>query len=357
MFSEKSCKDADACRFCWMCRHVCPVGLATGNEAYTPRGRGLTVSMDARGRAYSPVDTNIFFNCCLCNACSDDCATGYDPTIFIREARSMAAAEGWGSPEVNALIEKTLEKSAFAQAPDAEFDAVRAAHPNPGEVLVLNCGYTKSLLPLLTLLDTNGIAWSMMRDEPESGANLGDLIGYLDEVKRRAQAFARGVNATGAKTVVVSDPTVMRFIRERFGEWDIALTPRAVTATAYIAELIEEGKIEKPRRAHEGLFTYHDPCRLSRGLDELEPARRIIEFSGANFREMFLHGKKTRCCGGPILWELNPAIAGDITRLRWKDVERTGAEILVTACPCCFEKFQSVRPNGKNIRDIFELLL
>ena len=41
MFSEKSKKNADACRFCWMCRHLCPVQLVTGKETNTPRAKGL----------------------------------------------------------------------------------------------------------------------------------------------------------------------------------------------------------------------------------------------------------------------------------------------------------------------------
>ena len=42
MFSEKSKKNADACRFCWMCRHLCPVQLVTGKETNTPRAKGLS---------------------------------------------------------------------------------------------------------------------------------------------------------------------------------------------------------------------------------------------------------------------------------------------------------------------------
>ena len=41
MFSEKAKKNADACRFCYMCRHLCPVELVTGKENNTPRAKGL----------------------------------------------------------------------------------------------------------------------------------------------------------------------------------------------------------------------------------------------------------------------------------------------------------------------------
>ena len=51
MFSEKAKKHADACRFCWMCRHLCPVQLVTGKETNTPRAKGLQVSLIERGAA------------------------------------------------------------------------------------------------------------------------------------------------------------------------------------------------------------------------------------------------------------------------------------------------------------------
>ena len=52
MFSKDSARQADACRFCWMCRHICPVAGATGSEAWTPRARGLMISMIERGTEF-----------------------------------------------------------------------------------------------------------------------------------------------------------------------------------------------------------------------------------------------------------------------------------------------------------------
>ena len=39
----------DNCRFCWMCRHVCPIGNATGLERNTARARAFGASMVVRG--------------------------------------------------------------------------------------------------------------------------------------------------------------------------------------------------------------------------------------------------------------------------------------------------------------------
>jgi formate hydrogenlyase subunit 6/NADH:ubiquinone oxidoreductase subunit I len=38
-FSEKDKNTIDNCRFCFMCRHVCPVAMVTGKEARPVPGR------------------------------------------------------------------------------------------------------------------------------------------------------------------------------------------------------------------------------------------------------------------------------------------------------------------------------
>ena len=42
MISQIANKHADKCRFCWMCRHLCPVQLQTGKEINTPRAKGFS---------------------------------------------------------------------------------------------------------------------------------------------------------------------------------------------------------------------------------------------------------------------------------------------------------------------------
>ena len=110
MFSNESCKHAEACRYCWMCRHICPVGMATGNEAWTPRARGLLISAAERGTAFDESVAEAMYQCCLCDACSNDCATGFKPSIFIREARTWAVSEGLASPGVMKAIDNIMEK-------------------------------------------------------------------------------------------------------------------------------------------------------------------------------------------------------------------------------------------------------
>ncbi|MGN0114465.1 MAG: 4Fe-4S dicluster domain-containing protein, partial [Acutalibacteraceae bacterium] len=72
--SKKAVENADSCRFCWMCHHVCPVGNATGLERNTARARALAVSMVARGGVELTDDVvNNIYECTLCGGCTNVC--------------------------------------------------------------------------------------------------------------------------------------------------------------------------------------------------------------------------------------------------------------------------------------------
>ena len=58
--SDKARQQAESCRFCWMCRHVCPVGNADGQERNTARARALLVSYVLRGTEKLPIAVEFY---------------------------------------------------------------------------------------------------------------------------------------------------------------------------------------------------------------------------------------------------------------------------------------------------------
>lgn len=92
--SEKSKKHIDSCRFCWMCRHICPIGNATGLERNTARARALSLSMVYRGAEKLEDMADNLFECALCGACVKECVTGWDPVSFTVEAKTQAGLSG-----------------------------------------------------------------------------------------------------------------------------------------------------------------------------------------------------------------------------------------------------------------------
>lgn len=108
--SEKSRQNIDSCRFCWMCRHICPIGNATGQERNTTRARAMILSMVNRGSVeLTPDIMDNIYECACCSACTCDCVAGRDPVEFVREVRRQAAFEQKTPAYIMRLINNCME--------------------------------------------------------------------------------------------------------------------------------------------------------------------------------------------------------------------------------------------------------
>lgn len=245
MFSEKSKEIADACRFCWMCRHLCPVGYVTGKEANTPRGKALLISMDNRGLPLTPDSADAMFQCCLCSACTGDCVTGYDPPVFIREARTAAVAEDRIPGHIREIIDRAIAGSLSGEQVREGIITDAAALPQKAEVFLYLGdsalrGGAPSAPAMMRLLKNAGVSFTVLKEEPDCGAHLGDLVGFVDEVKQKAVTCLEKIADAGAQTVVVLDPSCARFFRRQCAAWGILpLETEFVTATSYCAGMID----------------------------------------------------------------------------------------------------------------------
>ena len=360
MFSEKTKNITDACRFCWMCRHICPVGLVSGKEGNTPRGRALLLSLDTRDIKLTPDAYELMFQCALCNACSNDCATGYDPTVFTREARTEAIVNEHVPGAVKPVLYRAMAGNITGKAVNEEIvKAVRDLDEKSDILLYLGSSATRegaeSALALIRILNKAGVKFSVLDDEPDSGAHLFDLMGHVEEVKNLARACINRISEAGAKTIVAIDPTYARFFKHQCGEWDLMGDIKVVTATAFVADLIAQGRLTVGKLDVTSA-TFHDPCRLARDLDETQPARDIIAAMGIELKEMFLNRKLTKCCGGVVLRESYGKLAADMAKARWAEADSTGARLLITACPACSENASAHVPENMVTADLFVLL-
>lgn len=326
MLSGKALDTVRACRFCWMCRHLCPVGLATGREVHTPRAKALLLDMEQKGSGSMEDYAEDMFRCCLCASCAENCETGYDPTAFIREARREIVANGAAPEAVMALVDAYLaEESAGGTA-------------GQGEIL-LYCGAKdteagKEMAGAFgRLLEKAGIPYIAWENEPPDGNRLYDLIGETAEVRRIAERCRDAIHASGARKVVVLNPSAARMFKQEYPAWGLEISAEIVTATSFAAELLKTGKLHMKKAG--GMVTYHDPCRLARDLEETEPAREIIRAMGYELKEMIQSGKLTKCCGGVVLDAHSPETAKLTAQGRLADAERIDADVVVVACPGC----------------------
>lgn len=348
MLSGKALHTIKACRFCWMCRHLCPVGLVTGKESNTPRAKALLLDMEQKGTTEMKVYAEDMFQCALCGSCATNCETGYEPPVFIREARRNIVANGLAPDNVMNVIEKLMAADAETQKPASE----------TADVLVyIGAHGTETAKEMAaafgSVLTKAGVPYMTLAAEPADGNELYDLIGETAEVKAAAKKCADAINGTGAKKVVVLNPSAARMFLQEYPAWGLELSAEVVTATAFAAELLKEGKLKMKQAA--GVVTYHDPCRLARDLEETEPARELIRAMGYELKEMIQSKKTTKCCGGIALEAHSPNLAQLTASGRLSDADRIAVPVMLTACPGCKSVLQ--KGSGKaEVKDLFVLL-
>ena len=185
------------------------------------------------------------------------------------------------------------------------------------------------------LLDKAGIEYTVLPDEQCCGSVLLRL-GRVRAFDALATKNIESVKATGAKTVVTSCAGCFRTwkadVPSRGHKYDFEV----LHITEFLDRLVQERKLAfvSPRPIK---VTYHDPCHLGRHAEVYEAPRRVIQsVENVQLVEMETNKRYAHCCGSgggvkSSYGELADKIAGD----RVREAERTGASVLVTACPFC----------------------
>src|SRR6266511_3810179 len=94
----------EGCRFCLMCRHVCPVTRVTFNEATSPHGWALEIASVRRGLLeWNAETTNLLYQCADCGLCNAFCVTDQPLPQAIVAARAEVVAGGHAPASVAAV--------------------------------------------------------------------------------------------------------------------------------------------------------------------------------------------------------------------------------------------------------------
>jgi len=105
----------------------------------------------------------------------------------------------------------------------------------------------------------------------------------------------------------------------------------------FLAELVDQGRI-KPTAQSDKTVTYHDPCYLGRYAGKVDEPRDLLVRFGADVKEPVRNRENPYCCGagGGLLFADKEEEPGSrISDVRFKQLQDTGAETVVTACPFC----------------------
>lgn len=357
--TENSKKHIDACRFCWMCRHICPIGNATGLERNTSRARALGLSLVNR-EAYGieEVVDNVY-ECACCGACTKECVTGWDPVMFTKEARLDAAMEGKLPEYINVLVDNCLATgNAYgATEIDADLKTAIAAHAAKTDTLLflgVDAMYKVpgAAINAIKVLEKAGVAFTVLENEPASGQQLEYLISAANETKEQMTACAKVIGAY--KTVVAFDPQDAKVFKREYKEWGVELACDVKTFTAYVAELLDAGKLTAKNTGKAVVF--QDPFQLARDLKETEEPRKVVA-AYATLNEMLCHGKDTMWAGNILMAQWMPEVIKKVADGRIFNAKGVKADTIVTASVSEYAALKSVDQNEVAIISLEELIL
>ncbi|MCM1188179.1 MAG: (Fe-S)-binding protein [bacterium] len=359
MMSEKSKQHVEACRFCWMCHHICPIGNATGLERNTARARALGLSLVNRG-AVPPEDAiDNVYECACCGACTKECVTGWDPVLFVKEARLDAALSGRLPEYIGKLTDNCLETgNAYGET---EIDgALREAMGRHGEKtdLLLFLGVDAvyraphTAVNVIRVLEKAGVSFTVLEKEPPSGQQLEYLIGAARETKEQMEACAAAVNDFAR--VVAFDPQDAGILKREYGEWGVELTAQIVTFPAYAKELLKSGALTAAQTKRE--VVCQDPFQLARNLGETDEVREVIG-AFAVCGEMLCHGRDTMWAGNLLMREWMPEAMTKVAKNRIENAKSVHADTIVTASVSEYASLKAVEQDEVKITALEELIL
>ncbi len=351
-FTKKAKEHIDSCRFCWMCHHVCPIGNATGLERNTARARALGLSMVARDAIeYSDDIVANVYECSLCGACMTDCVTGWDPVMFTKEARLGAALDGKLPDYVMQMLKNFNENGNVYgtenvnQIPD--FAPADTLFFIGEDTRVFGCAKEAA-----ELLKKAGVDFTILKDEPSSGYSLDFLIGAAAETKAVMEKCASVLN--GYKKVICYDPADAKVFLREYKEWGIDLKAEVVTFTAFVAELLKDGKLSVKKS--DAVFTPQDSPILARDLEETQPMRDILSALG-DVNEMLLNREHTQLAGNLIMSVYMPSVMEAVAKNRWVNAMNMNAKVLVTASPAEYMLLSKTKPEGVELVKLEEAVL
>jgi heterodisulfide reductase subunit D len=359
--SPKQLLEIDACTRCGECLGFCPIYSQKGEEGINPRGKIQAMKKFIRGqyglwaKLFGPKKlkeedvkkfSEMVYHCTLCGECGLQCPVSIDSRSLWLGLKEVLVDLGHYpknvglmknnvlsryniSGEDNALRVEWLE--AMEDLPDHKYQKERAE-------FVYFIGCVASYFPMvhkipqsfIRILERTGVDFTLL-----GGAEWCcgfPLIGggFRKEAQELIRHNIEGVKAKGAHSIIFSCPSCYHTWHEDY-HTDLKL----FDSTQFILNLIREGKVQFEEKKIR--VTYHDPCDLGRASGIYEAPRAILRsMPGVEFIELGNHGERCKCCGGGGLLEMvDPELSAALAKEKIKEIQATGAELVITSCQQC----------------------
>lgn len=267
-----------------------------------------------RDRRYHMLRREVADNCLMCGRCVEKCPVDIDLNTLRLNARDT--------------MRNVPDERRYGYFKDLDRSSGEGKVGYFAGCMTLLTPRTLSAMEKIFTAAGEQVWWA----DREGGVCCGrplQLSGETDSARKMMHYNTELFRKHHIRTLVTSCPICLKVFREDYALDGIEVLHHS----EYILRLMREGRLEP----HRGVtrFTYHDPCELGRGSGIYDQPRAVIEAVGE-----LLEPAQTRenalCCGSSVA---NTAIS-DRQQLKLAaamadELEATGAEVIVTACPLC----------------------
>jgi Fe-S oxidoreductase len=368
---SKTVLDALTCVECGRCQVNCPAWGA-GKELNPKTIILQTQHALLEGRRETTLvelySDTVLWQCTTCGACENQCPVGIEHLPLIIGARRGVVSNG-DAPAYMGGVYNHLERrrNIWGLTYDQRQKFVDQAaldvfDPARHEVLVwLGCAgafeadFQKSLRSLFDILKTRNIRFGVLSKERCTG-DPAKRTGNEYMFQELANANIETLKAAGPKKIVASCPHCVKTIGDDYRR--LGYEVEIVHSAVFVEELTRDLRQEDAAAAGAGTVTYHDPCYLARYGGKVDEPRALLTRFGATVAEPVRNRENPYCCGagGGLLFADKEEEPGSrISDVRFKQLQDTGANTVVTACPFCsimLKGAQSSAPAGPGREEI-----
>jgi len=345
---KKIVLDALTCVECGRCQVNCPAwgaGKELNPKTLILQTQDALVAGRREAKLGEIYSEKVLWQCTTCGACENQCPVGIEHLPLIIGTRRGLVSNGDAPPYLGGMYNNLERRSniwglgyeqrqKFIEAAGLEmFDPARH------EWLVwLGCAgafeadYQKSLRALFDILRTKNISFGVLEKERCNG-DPAKRTGNEYLFQELASGNIETLRNAGATRILTSCPHCLKTLGEdyrRFG-----YVAEVVHSSVLVAGLCGDDRREGPVRES---VAFHDPCYLGRYAGHVEEPRQLLTRLGADLREPVRNRDNPFCCGagGGLLFADKEEEPGTrISDVRFKQLQETGAAMVVTACPFC----------------------